>query len=118
MVQSFLLKPDMIKQHDPDFIEQFVPGRDPNQSKDLAQIKKLRKKIKREKRGALKKIRQDTAFMSQEKARIQAFKDKKRKQKVKEIMQMLQKEQNHMKVEQRIKARKKKYLKAGVISKF
>jgi len=107
VVQSFLLKPDTIKQYDPVFVENYVPGKDYNHDREKAEIKKLSKKVKKEKKGAIKELRRDTIFIAKEKERIQAFQDRKRARAVKAITTMLENEQRDTNIFDRISKKRK-----------
>lgn len=72
-------KPSVIKQHTPVFVEAYQPGHDYDPIKERAETKKLQKKLNREKRGAMKELRKDTAFIAGEKRKIEAAYEAERK---------------------------------------
>ena len=62
-----------------------LQGRDYDPNRERAEVKKLSKKLKRERKGAARELRKDQAFIQSEKAKIDAHMRKKKEQKRKEV---------------------------------
>ena len=80
----------MLRMLDPKIEEHFNPlekRRDGDKSK--LEEQKLLHKLKRERKGAKKELRQDTAFLANNKAREMREKDKERREKTKNILSNL-----------------------------
>ncbi len=67
----------------PKFDENFRPGKDADPDRDRAEARSLKKKVKQEKRGAIRELRKDAVFLALEARKQQeiaaAAKEKKRK---------------------------------------
>ncbi|EMS51472.1 hypothetical protein TRIUR3_21500 [Triticum urartu] len=57
-------KPEPIKQLNPKFEENYVKGLDYDPDRERARLKKLKKQVKSEKRGAMSELRKDSYFMA------------------------------------------------------
>ncbi|XP_028129289.2 nucleolar protein 14 homolog [Diabrotica virgifera virgifera] len=77
-----------------------------NQSKEKAQFNKLMHKVKREKKGALREIRRDTAFLGRVKVNKQIQSDVERRDKVKRIYSDAAQQQSELNEIDRKKKRK------------
>ncbi|XP_072387419.1 nucleolar protein 14 homolog [Diabrotica undecimpunctata] len=77
-----------------------------NQSKEKAQFNKLMHKVKREKKGALREIRRDTAFLGRVKVNRQIQSDMERRDKVKRIYSDAAQQQSELNEIDRKKKRK------------
>jgi len=88
-----VIKPPTIKQFSPAFEEDFRPGKDYDPSAQRAEIRKLSKKFKKEKRGAIKELRRDTSFLANEKRKLAEKVDKKSSDKMKKVKQDLEAQQ-------------------------
>lgn len=60
-------KVHMIKEYSPEFNDSFRPGQDLDPDKERKQVKQLTKKLKRDKKGAMRELRRDTHFIATEK---------------------------------------------------
>jgi len=88
-----VIKPPTIKQFSPAFEEDFRPGKDYDPSAQRAEIRKLSKKLKKEKRGAIKELRRDTSFLANEKRKLAEKVDKRSSDKMKKVRQDLEEQQ-------------------------
>jgi len=66
-------KPFMIKQLEPVFLENYTPGRGTDPIKERTELKKLTKKLKREKKGAERELRKDALFLASERQKEKAI---------------------------------------------
>lgn len=99
-------KPVAIASHVPRFNERSYRHQDPDKAR--AELTKLKRLTKREHRGALRELRKDNQFLANVTATKQREKDQVYAQKMKRIEGFLANEQGEMKLEQKIKQRKKK----------
>lgn len=107
---SQVVRPPTIKQFRPAFEEEFRPGKDYDPMSQRAEIRKLTKKFKKEKRGALKELRRDTAFLANEKRKRAEVQDRRSSDKMKKVRQDLeaqQKDTNYFQREGKKKRKKK-----------
>lgn len=81
-----------IKEFTPSFNEFFRPGKDLDTDKERVEVRKLTKKLKREKKGALREVRRDTQFVAQERRKQQEYADAKRAEQKKATRTMLDRE--------------------------
>jgi len=62
-------KPKQIKQLNPDVAENFQPGRDMDPDRERVERKKLQKKVKRERKHAMRALQRDSVFIARERQR-------------------------------------------------
>ncbi|EOA33605.1 hypothetical protein CARUB_v10019758mg [Capsella rubella] len=75
------LKPVAIRMVNPKFEENFVQGRDYDPDKYRSDLKKLKRKLKQEAKGAIRELRKDNEFMSTVKAKEKAVHEQERAEK-------------------------------------
>jgi nucleolar protein 14 len=61
-----------IKQHTPAFKEEYQPGRDYDPIKERKEHREFIRKVRREKKGAMKELRKDTSFLIGEQRKVEA----------------------------------------------
>eukprot|EP01006_Ploeotia_vitrea_P040610 TRINITY_DN66440_c10_g2_i1.p1 TRINITY_DN66440_c10_g2~~TRINITY_DN66440_c10_g2_i1.p1 ORF type:complete len:1050 (+),score=610.68 TRINITY_DN66440_c10_g2_i1:23-3172(+) len=106
MVQMVRSKP--LKQLKPLVAEGFRPDKDLDPDKARAEMKKLAKRVKREKKGALRELRRDTAFVSQQKDIQRQRATAERRAKQKQIQSILQVEARDSNIWNRMKKKLRK----------
>jgi len=80
----------MLRMMEPKVEEGFEPGKKKREgSKEMLEEQKLRHKLKQERKGARKEIRQDTAFLASQKVKEAKLKDDERKEKTKALFSSL-----------------------------
>ncbi|XP_030573691.1 nucleolar protein 14 homolog [Drosophila novamexicana] len=100
-------KPKALRLLEPRFEVVYDDKRRPKMSKQKEERAKLLHKIKREKKGAIREIRRDTAFVQDLKLKQQLQSDKERHEKVKRIYQEASVQQGELNELARAKKRKK-----------
>ncbi|BFF92552.1 nucleolar protein 14 homolog [Drosophila madeirensis] len=100
-------KPKALRLLEPRFETVYDDKRRPKMSKEKEERAKLLHKIKREKKGAIREIRRDTAFVQELKLKQQLQSDKERHEKVKRIYQEASMQQGELNELARSKKRKK-----------
>ncbi|XP_034484837.1 nucleolar protein 14 homolog [Drosophila innubila] len=100
-------KPKALRLLEPRFEVVYDDKRRPKLSKQKEERVKLLHKIKREKKGAIREIRRDTAFVQDLKLKQQLQSDKERNEKVKRIYQEASMQQGELNELARAKKRKK-----------
>ncbi|XP_019851848.1 PREDICTED: nucleolar protein 14-like [Amphimedon queenslandica] len=105
ILQVLRRKPKSVKFFEPQFDNDYQPGRRKAPNKTQGEMMKLKHKHKRELKGAIREIRKDTKFLARQKLKEQLTRDGERKRKVKQIEGWLQEQQHDMKME---KIRKRK----------
>lgn len=95
------LAPLALKQHNPLFVEGYNPTKDYDPIKERAAQKELTHKLKREKKGALRELRRDTAVVIQQQNAIQAAYAAEREAKRKETWQQMEEQQRDTNIMQR-----------------
>lgn len=85
-------KPVEIATKEPNFMEDFEPGKVESHEKEQAETRKLLKKLKREKKGALREIRRDAQFLALEQRKLQAKLDERKQKRKHEVWAMLERE--------------------------
>ncbi|SPP80644.1 nucleolar protein 14 homolog [Drosophila guanche] len=100
-------KPKALRMLEPRFETVYDDKRRPKMSKEKEERAKLLHKIKREKKGAIREIRRDTAFVQELKLKQQLQSDKERHEKVKRIYQEASMQQGELNELARSKKRKK-----------
>jgi nucleolar protein 14 len=105
-------KPVPLKMFAPDFDEHVGPGgRRPDPDRARAERKRLERSLQRERRGALRELRRDAAFLAAAKQKEIASADADRREKVRRLESQLMEQQHASKEEKREKARLKASLK-------
>ncbi|KAL6599524.1 hypothetical protein ACP70R_045661 [Stipagrostis hirtigluma subsp. patula] len=87
-------KPEPIKQLNPKFEENYIKGLDYDPDRERAQMKKLKKRLKSEKKGAMRELRKDNYFLSAVKEKERMKQEQDRAEKYGQAMAFLQ-EQEH-----------------------
>ncbi|KAH8312147.1 hypothetical protein KR044_009595 [Drosophila immigrans] len=100
-------KPKALRLLEPRYEVVYDDKRRPKMSKQKEERAKLLQKIKREKKGAIREIRRDTAFVQDLKLKQQLQSDKERNEKVKRIYQEASMQQGELNELARAKKRKK-----------
>eukprot|EP00938_MAST-03A_sp_MAST-3A-sp1_P004131 g4131.t1 len=96
-LQMKILRPAAIKEMIPRFEEDFDPSRDMDTDRARAAMKQLKRKVRREKKGVLRELRRDNAFLSrQHEADIQA-RDERLEERQNDVMRFLQQQQAEFK---------------------
>lgn len=90
-------KPVALRGLEPDFIDGYNPTKDYELDRDLAEQKKLKKKLKEETKGAMRELRKDNQFLENMRLQKVLDADRERQEKLKEIMGSLQREQHQIK---------------------
>lgn len=86
-------RPLAIKTYIPKFEETYDPDKHYDPDRDRAELAKLQKEHKRERKGALRELRKDTRFMAREKLRIKKAKDEAYEKKYKRLVAEIQSEE-------------------------
>ncbi|XP_042379538.1 nucleolar protein 14-like [Zingiber officinale] len=87
-------KPVPMKLLNPKFEENFVRGRDYDPDRERVEMKKLKKLLKSEKKGAIRELRKDSQFMSGLKESARLMQEEERAERYRKSMAFLQ-EQEH-----------------------
>ncbi|KAG7589469.1 Nucleolar protein 14 [Arabidopsis suecica] len=101
-------KPVAIKMVNPKFEENFAPGRDYDPDKYRSDLKKLKRKLKQEAKGAVRELRKDSYFMSSVKAKEKAVHEQERAEKHGKAWAFLQEQEHAFKSGQLGKGKGKK----------
>ncbi|KAI3838559.1 hypothetical protein MKW92_014493 [Papaver armeniacum] len=83
-----------IKMLNPKFEDNFVKGRDYDPDRERSEVKKLRKRLKREEKGAASELRKDNIFLAQAKIKATEVEKEERAEKVRKSMAFLQEQQH------------------------
>jgi len=67
-----VIKPKQIQQFNPEITDNFQPGKDKDNDRERVERKKLQKKIKREKKHAMRALQRDSVFIARERQRVAA----------------------------------------------
>jgi nucleolar protein 14 len=102
------IKPKAITTYNPKFREDFAPGKDFDPDRERAENRKLTRKLKREKKGAVRELRRDTSFLAQKTLQERLRQDELRNTKRKQASANLEKEAMDGNVGIRAKSRKKR----------
>ena len=95
------LAPLALKSHAPLFTEGYNPTKDYDPIKERAQIKELSQKLKREKKGALRELRRDTAVVVQQQRAVQQAHAAEREAKRKEVWSQMEEQQRDTNIMQK-----------------
>ncbi|CAL9761726.1 unnamed protein product [Musa acuminata subsp. burmannicoides] len=101
-------KPVPIKLLNPKFEENFVKGRDYDPDRERAEMKKLKKLLKSEKKGAIRELRKDSQFVSGLKETGRLMQEEERAEKYGKAMAFLQEQEYAFKSGQLGKGRKRR----------
>jgi len=63
------VKPKQIQHFAPAFIDGFQPGKDNDPNRERAELKKLKKQLRREKKHAMRALQRDSEFIARERQR-------------------------------------------------
>lgn len=86
-------RPLAIKTYIPKFEETFDPDKHYDPDRERAELAKLKKEHKRERKGAMRELRKDANFMAREKLRIKKVKDEAYEKKYKRLVAEIQSEE-------------------------
>jgi nucleolar protein 14 len=104
-------RPLAIKTFVPKFEENFNPGKHYDPDPDRAETARLRKEVKREKKGAMRELRRDAAFLAREKLKEKKEKDRAYEEKYRKIVAEIQgeegRERNAYEREKKLRRRKR-----------
>ncbi|XP_006651582.1 nucleolar protein 14 [Oryza brachyantha] len=101
-------KPEPIRQLNPKFEENYIKGLDYDPDRERAQMKKLKKRLKSEKKGAVRELRKDNYFLSAVKEKDRMKQEQERAEKYGKAMAFLQEQENAFKSGQLGKGRKRR----------
>ncbi len=98
LVQSRALAVPAVKEFNPRFEEEgYVKGKDYDPDRQRAEERKLKKLVNKERRGAIRELRKDAVFMSEQRDRERAQVDKERMASQKSFYAELQRQESDMK---------------------
>ncbi|KAL8052722.1 hypothetical protein ABFX02_05G024100 [Erythranthe guttata] len=103
-----LRKVKIIKTAVPKFEENFVKGRDYDPDRERSEMKKLRKRLRKEAKGAVRELRKDNYFLSVVKARDKAYVEQEKAEKSGKTRAFLQEQEHAFKSGQLGKGKGKK----------
>ncbi|KAF9162583.1 nucleolar complex protein 14 [Actinomortierella ambigua] len=106
-------KPVPIASYVPKFEEGYSMDKHYDPDTERAQLAKLQSQVRKEKKGAIRELRKDAAFIAREKLRVQREKDAVYNAKIKGIMSGLEVEQGEKNSEERMKKMQKMKSKRG-----
>ncbi|XP_072988128.1 uncharacterized protein [Typha latifolia] len=101
-------KPVPIKLLNPKFEENFVKGIDYDPDRERANMKKLKKRLKSEKKGAIRELRKDNYFLSEVKEKNRIEHEQERTEQYGKAMAFLQEQEHAFKSGQLGKSRKRR----------
>ncbi|XP_020093914.1 nucleolar protein 14 [Ananas comosus] len=101
-------KPVPIKLLNPKFEENYVKGIDYDPDRERVERKKLKKRLKSEKKGAVRELRKDNYFLSEVKERSRIEREQERAEQYGRAMDFLQKQEHAFKSGQLGKGRKRR----------
>lgn len=104
-----IVKPKTIRQFTPMITENFTPGKDMDPNEARAELKQLKKKVKRETKGAMRELRKDTLFIEQEKRKNEAIAAEEREKERKRVKTILQSEATDSNIFAKMTKKKRKY---------
>ena len=88
-------RPLAIRTYVPKFEDSFDPNKHYDPNRERAELAKLRAEHKRERKGAMRELRKDAAFMQRENLRIKKAKDEAYEKKFKRLVAEIQGEEGH-----------------------
>ncbi|XP_047149442.1 probable nucleolar complex protein 14 [Vigna umbellata] len=101
-------KPVSIKLLNPKFEENYVKGRDYDPDRERAEMRKLKKQLKREAKGAARELRKDNYFLLEVKEKEKSLQEKDRAEKYGRAKAFLQEQEHAFKSGQLGKGRKRR----------
>lgn len=101
-------KPEPIKQLNPKFEENYIKGLDYDPDRERAQLKKLKKRMKSEKKGAVRELRKDNYFLSAVKEKYMIKQEQERAEKYGKATAFLQEQESAFKSGQMGKGKKRR----------
>ncbi|KAM0862821.1 hypothetical protein ACQ4PT_045009 [Festuca glaucescens] len=101
-------KPEPIKQLNPKFEENYIKGLDYDPDRERAQLKKLKKRLKSEKKGAVRELRKDNHFLTVVKEKDRIKQEQERTEKYGKAMAFLQEQESAFKSGQLGKGKKRR----------
>uniref|UniRef100_A0A0E0D3J6 Nucleolar protein 14 n=1 Tax=Oryza meridionalis TaxID=40149 RepID=A0A0E0D3J6_9ORYZ len=101
-------KPEPIRQLNPKFEENYIKGLDYDPDRERAQMKKMKKRLKSEKKGAMRELRKDNYFLSAVKEKERIKQEQERAEKYGKAMAFLQEQEHAFKSGQLGKGRKRR----------
>ncbi|CAM0946596.1 unnamed protein product [Alopecurus aequalis] len=101
-------KPEPIKQLNPKFEENYIKGLDYDPDRERAQLKKLKRRLKSEKKGAVRELRKDNYFLSAVKEKDRIKQEQERAEKYGKAMAFLQEQESAFKSGQLGKGKKRR----------
>ncbi|KAG1327764.1 nucleolar protein 14 [Cocos nucifera] len=101
-------KPVPIKLLNPKFEENFVKGRDYDPDRERAERKKMKKRLKSEKKGAIRELRKDNHFIFELKEKDRMLEEEERAERYGKAMAFLQEQEHAFKSGQLGKGRKRR----------
>ncbi|WVZ59778.1 hypothetical protein U9M48_009877 [Paspalum notatum var. saurae] len=90
-------KPEPIKQLNPKFEENYIKGLDYDPDRERAQMKKLKKRIKSENKGARRELQKDNHFLAAVKEKMRKKQEEERAEKYGQAMAFLQEQESAFK---------------------
>ncbi|KAL2326728.1 hypothetical protein Fmac_025786 [Flemingia macrophylla] len=107
-IQMRKQKPVPIKLLNPKFEENYVKGRDYDPDRERAELRKLKKQLKREAKGAARELRKDNYFLHEVKEKERSILEKERAEKFGRAKAFLQEQEHAFKSGQLGKGRKRR----------
>jgi len=95
--------PVPIKQFNPVFDDDFQPDRDTDPDRDRAALQKLKRQTKKERKGAVRELRKDSAFIAVERAKDKAERDEYLTGRGKRAMAIMEEQEHSWKEQKKIK---------------
>ncbi|KAL2338263.1 hypothetical protein Fmac_012709 [Flemingia macrophylla] len=108
LLQMRKQKPVPIKLLNPKFEENYVKGRDYDPDRERAELRKLKKQLKRETKGAARELRKDNYFLHEVKEKERSIQEKERAEKFGRAKAFLQEQEHAFKSGQLGKGRKRR----------
>ncbi|KAG8062708.1 hypothetical protein GUJ93_ZPchr0003g17403 [Zizania palustris] len=100
-------KPEPIRQLNPKFEENYIKGLDYDPDRERAQMKKMKKRLKSEKKGAMRELRKDNYFLSAVKEKERIKQEEERAERYGKAMAFLQEQEHAFKSGQLGKGKKR-----------
>lgn len=107
-VQMRKQKPEPIKQLNPKFEENYIKGLDYDPDRERAQLKKLKKHLKSERKGAVRELRKDNYYLTAAKEKDRIKHEQERTEKYGKAMAFLQEQESAFKSGQLGKGKKRR----------
>ncbi|KAL8142980.1 hypothetical protein V2J09_016012 [Rumex salicifolius] len=107
-IQMTKKKPPMIKVLNPKYEDNFIKGRDYDPDRERAERRKLKKLLKEERKGAVRELKKDNAFLHELKEKEKAQREEERAEKYGKALAFLQEQEHAAKSGQLGKGRNKR----------